>query len=59
MKVGFKSFKKIWWWMWARVAHLPMPGNWRWRFVRLSGVTVCTPPKLRAQVRIYRRQCNV
>lgn len=40
----FKSLKKVSWWIWARIAHLPMPGHWRWRFVKLSGVTVCPPP---------------
>lgn len=44
MKLGFKSLRKIRWWFWARIARLPMPGHWRWRFVKLSGVTICPPP---------------
>lgn len=54
MKIGTKSFKKICWWLWARVARMPMPGHWRWRFVRLSGVTICPPPQLQKTILIYR-----
>lgn len=43
MKLGFKSFRKIVGWLCLRIANLPMSGNWRWRFVRLSGVKFHIP----------------
>ena len=38
MKIGFKSPKKIFGKVMLMLANLPMPGHWRWKFVKLAGV---------------------
>ena len=43
MKLGLKSFKKIGGWLCQRIANLPMAGNWRWWFIRYSGVKFHIP----------------
>lgn len=43
MKVGFKSFKKIFRYFMLHASNMPMPGHWRWRLVKLGGVNINVP----------------
>lgn len=38
MKIGHKSLKKIWRYIMLHISNFPMPGHWRWHFVRMGGV---------------------
>ena len=38
MKIGFKSPRKVFGKIMLMLANLPMPGHWRWKIVKLSGV---------------------
>ena len=40
MKIGFKSLGKIKNYFFLRLSNLPMPGHWRWKFVKLGGVNI-------------------
>lgn len=45
MNIGFKSTKGIISYIWLMISNLPMPGNWRWHFVKKSGVRFNLPEK--------------
>lgn len=43
MKIGFKSPKEVLRKIFLLIANLPMPGSWRWRIIKLSGVKFNLP----------------
>ncbi len=43
LKIGFKSLRKIVGYFWLLISNLPMPGTWRWRFLRFSGIKFYVP----------------
>ena len=40
MNIGFKTPAKLLGMLFLRLSNLPMPGHWRWGFVKLGGVNI-------------------